>query len=63
MTLPTQTGHFGPFGGKFVPETLMAALEELEREYAQARRDPRFRKELAGYLTLPVCVGAPEGSG
>ncbi len=46
QTLPDRTGHFGPFGGKFVPETLMAALEELEHAYRQAKRDPRFQREL-----------------
>ena len=39
-------GRFGAYGGRYVPETLVAALEELEREYAQARRDRRFQKEL-----------------
>jgi tryptophan synthase beta chain len=33
-------GRFGPWGGRYVPETLMAALEELEREYEKAKRDP-----------------------
>jgi len=49
-TIPDRTGHFGPFGGKFVPETLMAALEELEEAFRRARRDPGFRRELDGYL-------------
>ncbi len=49
-TLPDRTGHFGPFGGKFVPETVMAALTELERAYADARRDPRFRRDLREWL-------------
>jgi tryptophan synthase beta chain len=40
-----QAGRFGPYGGRYVPETLMAALEELEREYAEARRDKKFRAE------------------
>ncbi len=48
--LPDRTGHFGPFGGKFVPETVMAALDELEAAYRQARRDPRFQRELRGLL-------------
>jgi len=39
-------GRFGPFGGRYVPETLMAALEELEREYEKARRDPSFQRRL-----------------
>jgi len=43
-------GRFGPYGGRYVPETLMAALEELEREYAKAQRDPRFQAELDDLL-------------
>jgi tryptophan synthase beta chain len=45
---PTQTrpGRFGDYGGRYVPETLMAALEELETAYEQAKRDPIFRAEL-----------------
>src|SRR5579884_2161826 len=39
-------GRFGEFGGRYVPETLMAALEELERAYAAAKRDRGFRREL-----------------
>jgi tryptophan synthase beta chain len=38
-------GRFGPYGGRYVPETLMAALEELEHEYEKARRDKKFRAE------------------
>ncbi|MBV9340948.1 MAG: tryptophan synthase subunit beta [Acidobacteria bacterium] len=45
-----QAGRFGPWGGRYVPETLMAALEELEREYRQARRDPRFKARLSHLL-------------
>ena len=43
-------GRFGPYGGRYVPETLMAALEELEREYDKAKRDPGFREELDDLL-------------
>ncbi len=43
-------GHFGEFGGQFVPETLMVALRELEEIYDEARRDPQFQLELAGLL-------------
>ena len=43
--LPT-AGRFGPWGGRYVPETLMAACEELEREYEKAKRDPRFKARL-----------------
>ena len=48
--LPDQYGHFGPYGGRFVPETLMTALLELEQEYEAARKDPVFRNELASLL-------------
>ncbi|HWX54900.1 MAG TPA: tryptophan synthase subunit beta [Verrucomicrobiae bacterium] len=43
-------GRFGAYGGRYVPETLMAALEELEREYEKARRDKRFRAEFERLL-------------
>lgn len=44
------TGQFGQFGGRFVPETLMGPLLELEKEYLKARRDPVFKQELDFYL-------------
>lgn len=44
------TGKFGRFGGRFVPETLMGPLLELEKEYLKARRDPVFKQELDFYL-------------
>ncbi len=50
VTDPDKQGHFGPYGGMYVPETLMYPLEELTREYTVARRDPAFRKELQYYL-------------
>jgi len=50
ISLPDAQGHFGPYGGKFVPETLFSALEELEGEYKNARKDPEFRRELASLL-------------
>ena len=43
QTLPDEMGHFGPFGGRFVPETLMAALEELEEAYRKAQSDESFQ--------------------
>ena len=49
-SLPDQNGHFGPYGGRFVPETLMTALLELEHEYAEARKDAAFRSELSHLL-------------
>jgi tryptophan synthase beta chain len=45
MNLPDKYGHFGPYGGKFVPETLMPALSELETAYTQACADPAFWNE------------------
>jgi tryptophan synthase beta chain len=49
-TVPDATGHFGPYGGRFVPETLMHPLQELEEEYFRAQKDPEFQKELSYYL-------------
>lgn len=48
--LPDRRGYFGEFGGKFVPETLMYALEELEREYKSAKTDKEFNRQLNYYL-------------
>jgi tryptophan synthase beta chain len=53
----TQTGRFGQFGGRYVPETLIAALDQLTAAYAAARRDPEFEEELA--LLLRDFVGRP----
>ena len=47
---PDSTGHFGPYGGRFVPEVLMAPLEELENAYLWARDDLSFQGELADLL-------------
>lgn len=47
MTLPDDTGHFGRYGGTFVPEALRAALAELDEEFRVARQDPAFVAELA----------------
>ena len=44
--LPDSAGHFGPYGGRYVSETLMPALLELERAYARFKKDARFRREL-----------------
>ncbi len=55
--LPDKKGKFAEFGGKFVPETLMAALEELEREYKRAVKDRRFKKKLKSLLE--VYAGRP----
>ena len=48
--LPDKTGHFGVFGGRFVPETLIYALDELRNEYSKVRKDKKFNQELAYYL-------------
>ncbi|HEX2928355.1 MAG TPA: tryptophan synthase subunit beta [Candidatus Binatia bacterium] len=48
--LPDRRGHFGPYGGRYVAETLMPALTELERAYAEVRRDRAFRKDFQFYL-------------
>jgi tryptophan synthase beta chain len=50
MNLPDKKGYFGSFGGKFVSETLIYALEELEKEYKRIKNDKSFKKELAYYL-------------
>jgi tryptophan synthase beta chain len=50
LNLPDATGHFGPYGGRYVPETLMHPLQELEEEYFRAQHDPEFQKELSYYL-------------
>jgi tryptophan synthase beta chain len=47
---PDRGGHFGPYGGRYVPEVLMAPIEELEKAYLAARDDPAFQSELAGLL-------------
>ena len=49
-TGPDERGHFGLYGGRFVAETLMPLVLELERAYAAAKQDPLFRKEMDGYL-------------
>lgn len=48
--LPDKKGHFGEFGGKFVPETLMYALDELEAAFKRAKRDKQFVRDLTYYL-------------
>ncbi len=57
MQLPDERGHFGPYGGRFVSETLMGALQDLERVYEQLSKDAEFQKEfdrdLAHYVGRP----------
>jgi tryptophan synthase beta chain len=48
--MPDAQGHFGPYGGRFVPETLMHPLRELEAEYFRAQKDPAFKREFEYYL-------------
>jgi len=57
MTMTLLPQKFGPYGGQFVPETLMPALDELERVFFQAREDPAFRAEFDGLLA--TYVGRP----
>jgi tryptophan synthase beta chain len=49
-TLPDAQGHFGPYGGRFVPETLMHPLQELEDAFYASQEDPEFKRELDYYL-------------
>jgi tryptophan synthase beta chain len=49
-TVPDSLGHFGPYGGVFVPETLIAALDQLQLEYAAVKADPDFQREFHEYL-------------
>jgi tryptophan synthase beta chain len=49
-TVPDVHGHFGPYGGRYVPETLMHPLQELEEEYFRSQNDPEFQRELQYYL-------------
>src|SRR6266436_4328726 len=49
-SVPDALGHFGPYGGRFVPETLMHPLQELEEEYFRSQTDPEFQREFDYYL-------------
>src|SRR5262249_32096161 len=49
-TGPDESGHFGIYGGRFVAETLMPAILDLEKAYADAKDDPAFQTEMDGYL-------------
>ncbi len=51
QSVPDARGRFGPYGGRYVPETLMAPLEELEAAYTSAKADPTFKAELDDLLT------------
>lgn len=56
---PDHLGHFGPFGGRYVPETLIPALDELTTEYEKAKADPAFAKELDYYFREYVGRATP----
>jgi len=56
-TGPDERGHFGIYGGRFVAETLMPLILDLEKAYADAKADPKFRKEMDGHLA--TYVGRP----
>jgi tryptophan synthase beta chain len=58
-TLPDAAGHFGKYGGVFVPETLIGALRQLEEEYRRSQSDPAFAREFENYLR--EFVGRPSG--
>src|SRR5262245_30449418 len=49
-TGPDERGHFGLYGGRFVAETLMPLILDLEKAYGAAQDDPAFRREMEGYL-------------
>jgi tryptophan synthase beta chain len=58
-TGPDERGHFGIYGGRFVAETLMPLILELEHAYADAKADPAFQREMDGYLTHYVGRPSP----
>src|SRR6202161_4287468 len=58
-TGPDEHGHFGIYGGRFVAETLMPLILELEQAYEEAKADPEFKKEMDGYLTHYVGRPSP----
>ena len=58
-TGPDERGHFGIYGGRFVAETLMPLILELEQAYTQAKADPAFQKEMDGYLANYVGRPSP----
>ncbi len=58
-TGPDERGHFGLYGGRFVAETLMPLILDLEKAYADAKADPAFGREMAGYLANYVGRPSP----
>ena len=59
-TMPDENGHFGIYGGRFVAETLMTPLKELEEAYAASQKDPEFQKEFDDDLYTIVFTGNPD---
>src|SRR5438309_8162406 len=57
--VPDVHGRFGPYGGRYVPETLMFALRQLTEQYEQAREDPEFQRQFAYYLRQYVGRPSP----
>src|SRR5713226_115201 len=57
--VPDQHGRFGPYGGRYVPETLMHALRQLSEQYDAAREDAEFQKQLDYYLHYYVGRPSP----
>ena len=59
LTVPDTHGRFGPYGGRFVPETLMHALRQLTEQYEQARQDAEFQRQFDYYLRQYVGRPSP----
>src|SRR5438874_10654201 len=59
LNVPDTHGRFGPYGGRFVPETLMHALRQLTEQYEQARRDAEFQRQFDYYLRQYVGRPSP----
>lgn len=59
QNFPDKTGHFGPYGGKFIPETLIPVAEEIEQEYLKAKEDPAFWDEFNDLLKNYVGRATP----
>ncbi len=59
VNLPDVNGHFGIYGGRYVAETLMPLIQEVEKEYDRAKQDPAFQEELEYYLTHYVGRPSP----
>ena len=58
-TVPNAEGRFGPYGGSYVPETLMVAVRQLAEEYERAKKDPEFKRQLNYYLKQFVARPTP----